>query len=112
MRLRRGLVDVMDEDGVALELNLVVVASCAFYVTATVRIGVMRQLYTLGRALQGSFGLDQLGLGVGDRLVGIGQRFRFRRRQLLGPVRNVLVSGAAQPGRELAAASMRAKEWR
>ena len=91
----------MDDDGVALELNLVIIPSRAVYVTATVRIGMMRQLDALGRALQGGFGLNQLGLGVGYGLVGIGQRFRFRRRELLGPVRRRGASGVeAAPGRE------------
>ena len=45
-----SFVDVVNHDGVAFELNLVVIASRAFHVTATVRIRVVGQLYSIGRA--------------------------------------------------------------
>ena len=64
--------DVVDEDGVAFKLHFVVIPSRAFHVTATVRIRVMCQFYAVRRALEGSFGLDQLSLRVRDGLVGVG----------------------------------------
>ena len=67
--------DMLDDNGVAFELNLVIVPSRAFDVTATVRIGMMSELDTFGRALQGRLGLDRLGLSVRHGLVCIGQRF-------------------------------------
>src|ERR1035438_8950851 len=82
------LVDVVDKYAVALELHLVVIPSRALHVTATVRIGVMCQLDAFRRALQSGFGLNEFSLGVSHGLVGVGQGFHFRRRQLLGPVRS------------------------
>ena len=54
-----GLVDVVDDDGVALELNLVILAPRALDVAAAVGVRVVRLFNALCRSLQGGFGLDQ-----------------------------------------------------
>ena len=63
---------MVDDDGIAFELNLVLVASRALDVAAAIRVRVVRLFNPLRCSLQGGLGLDQLGLGVGDGLIGVG----------------------------------------
>src|ERR1700691_1634200 len=79
----RRLMNVVDDNRVPFELPLVVVAARALDIAPAVGVCVMRLLNPLSRALQGGLGMDQLVLGVGNRLVGIRHGLHFSRRELL-----------------------------